>query len=93
VAALALADLDADGTLDLAVFETFTSGVLDTDDLTDAVGVVTPGNSAGILVFENAWAGPFAAALRRGGARVVDSGRVPVQQLLGALEDEGLGAA
>jgi hypothetical protein len=48
--------------------------------------VLRPGSSAGILLYENVWAAPFAAALRRGGAELVSSGRVPVQALLDAVE-------
>jgi len=47
--------------------------------------VIEPGNSAGILVYENRWAGPFAAALRRG-AQLVASGRIPVQPILAPLD-------
>ena len=48
--------------------------------------MLQPGHAAGILVYENVWAGPFAAALRRGGAEVVANGRIPVQQLIAALD-------
>ena len=48
--------------------------------------MLQPGNSAGIVVYENTWAGPLAAALRRGGAEVVASGRIPVDALLEAVE-------
>jgi hypothetical protein len=81
-----IADLDHDGKLDLAVFEGASSGLLDQDDIQEAGGVLEPGSSAGILVYENVWAGPFAAALRRGGGQLVASGRIPVQALLAALE-------
>jgi hypothetical protein len=48
--------------------------------------VLEPGSSAGVLIYENRWAAPFAAALRRGGARLVASGRIPVNDLLAALD-------
>ena len=48
--------------------------------------MLEPGSSAGLLVYENVWAGPFAAALRRGGGQLVASGRIPVQALLAALD-------
>jgi hypothetical protein len=86
VAGVAIADLDQDGKLDLAVFEGASSGLLDQDDVEQAGGVLEPGSSAGILVYENVWAGPFAAALRRGGGQLVASGRIPVQALLAALD-------
>jgi len=76
---LALTDLDSDGQLDLAVFEGAASGLLGEDDVESVGGVLEPGSSAGILVFENAWAGPFVAALRRSGAQLVASGRSPGQ--------------
>jgi uncharacterized membrane protein len=86
VTAIQIADLDGDGQLDLAVFEGASSGLLDDDDIAEAGGVLEPGSSAGILVYENAWAGPFAAALRRAGGQLVASGRIPVQALIAALE-------
>jgi Family of unknown function (DUF6325) len=86
VKGMAVTDLDHDGRLDLAVFEGASSGLLDEDDIEQAGGVLEPGSSAGILVYENVWAGPFAAALRRGGGQLVASGRIPVQALLAAID-------
>lgn len=83
---LAIADLDSDGVLDVAVFEGASSGLLDADEIEDAGSVIQPGSSAGVLVYENVWAGPFAAALRRGGGQLVASGRIPVQAALAALD-------
>jgi hypothetical protein len=57
------------------------------EDLRDAAGVIDPGSSAGILVYENAWAGPFAAALRRNGARLIADGRIPIQTILAAVDE------
>jgi hypothetical protein len=39
-----------------------------------------------VIVYENTWAAPFATALRRGGAQLVASGRIPVQALLASLD-------
>jgi len=86
VAAMEISDFDGDGTLDLAVFQGASSGLLAPDDLEEAASVLEPGNSAGILIYENLWAAPFAVALRRGGAQLVASGRIPVQAILAALE-------
>jgi len=83
---LAVADLDGDGQLDLAVFEGASSGLLSSDEIEEAGSVLQPGSSAGILVYENLWAAPFAAALRRGGGQLVASGRIPVQAALAALD-------
>jgi hypothetical protein len=86
VRGVAIADLDRDGQLDLAVFEGASSGLLGPDDLDEAGGALEPGNSAGILVYENRWAAPLAREIRRGGGQLVASGRIPVQAVLAALD-------
>jgi hypothetical protein len=68
------------------VFEGASSGLLDQGDLADAGTVLEPGSAAGILVYENVWAAPFAAALRRGGGQLVASGRIPVEALLQTVD-------
>ena len=88
IAGIAIADLDGDGELDLAVFEGVSSGLLGDDDIAEAGTALEPNSSAGILVYENLWAAPFATALRRGGAQLVASGRIPVQAILAALDEE-----
>ena len=84
--AAAIADLDGDGTLDLAVFEGAQSGLLDDDDLRQAVELIEPGNAVGLIVYENTWAGPFVSAMRRKGAEVIASGRIPADDVLAALD-------
>ncbi|MEV7860787.1 DUF6325 family protein [Streptomyces hirsutus] len=86
VTGMEIADLTGDGELDLAVFEGASSGLLGQDDIEEAATALEPGCSAGILVYENLWAAPFATALRRGGARMVASGRIPVSAVLDALD-------
>jgi hypothetical protein len=86
ITGLAASDLDADGSGTLAVFEGASSGLLGEDDIDEASGVLEPGSSAGILVYENLWAAPLAKALRRGGAQLVAGGRIPVQAVLAALD-------
>jgi hypothetical protein len=86
VAGVVIADLDSDGELDMAVFEGASSGLIGDDDISEVGAVIEPGSAAGILVYENVWAGPFASALRRSGAEVVANGRIPIQQLVAALD-------
>ena len=89
VSGMVIADIDHDGTLDLALFEGASSGLLSPDDVQEAGSVLEPGSSAGILVYENVWAAPFATALRRGGAQLVASGRIPVPEVVAALDAVG----
>ena len=87
------ADAPEGGSLDLSLFHGAASGLLGADDVEEAGAVLEPGSSAGILVYENAWAGPFASAIRRGGGQMVASGRIPVQAVLAALDEaEPVGA-
>ncbi|MFC9247660.1 DUF6325 family protein [Streptomyces sp. NPDC057136] len=86
VTGIEIADMDGDGELDVALFEGASSGLLGEDDLQDAAAVLEPGTSAGVIVYENTWAAPFAAALRRAGAQLVAGGRIPVPDLVASLE-------
>lgn len=86
VTAVRLADLDGDGALDLAIFDGVESDLLDDDDLADAEGLVSPGDAVALLVYENTWAGPFVSAMRRAGAEVVASGRIPADEVLSRLD-------
>jgi len=91
VAMLGVADL-GDAVAEFAAFEGAASGLLHDDDLQQAGGVLEPGTSAALLVYENTWAAPFADAVRRSGGELVASGRIPAEDFLAAL-DAAEGAA
>lgn len=80
------ADELGEGELDVRVFEGAASGLLETDDLDEVAAVLEPGRAAAVVLYENLWAIPFASALRRAGAQLVASGRIPVAALLEALD-------
>jgi hypothetical protein len=84
--AVAITDLDNDGTLDLAVFEGVESGLLDDDDLERAADLIEPGKVVALLVYENTWAIPFVNAMRRVGAELIASGRIPADEVIAALD-------
>ena len=85
-AAMEVTDFDGDGVLDLAVFEGVQSGLLDDDDVSQAASVIAPGSAAGLLVYENTWARSFVSSMRRAGAEVVASGRIPADDVLAILD-------
>ena len=87
ITAMELTDLDGDGTLDLSFFVGARSGLLDVDDLKESASLVEPGNAVGLLLYENTWAGPFVAALRRADAEVIASGRIPASDVIALLDE------
>ncbi len=93
VAGVDISNLDSSGEIDMTVFAGASSGLIGDEDIEEAAVALEPNSSAGIIVYENAWAGPFAAALRRGGAQMVASGRIPVQAILAALDAEDADAS
>lgn len=63
--------------------------VLAEQDLIDIAAAMEPGSTAGILVWENTWAAPFAVAVRRNGGQLIASGRIPMQALVASMTSEG----
>jgi hypothetical protein len=62
--------------------------LLSEEDVAEVAEALEPGSTAGLLVYENLWAAPFASAVRRSGGQLVANGRIPVQALLAVLEAE-----
>jgi hypothetical protein len=56
------------------------------EDVESIGAAMEPGSVAAVLVYENVWAAPFGAAVRRSGGQLVASGRIPIQSLAAALE-------
>jgi dihydroorotase-like cyclic amidohydrolase len=71
---------------DFVVFQGASSGMLGDDDAERAADGIEPGSVAVVLVYENRWAAPFVAAVRRNGGVPVAFQRVPVQDLIGSLD-------
>jgi Family of unknown function (DUF6325) len=74
------------GVGDLRVFEGASSGLLGDDDVAQAADGIEAGTSAVLILYENRWAAPFAAAVRRNGGELIAHERIPVEDLLNALE-------
>ncbi len=88
IATLSLQELDG-GDFDLTVFDGVSAGVLDQSDFDDVRDAITPGSSAGILLFENTWATAFVDGLRSGGAELVAAGYIPQADLAASLDATG----
>ena len=79
-------DLDAESFGDFVAFEGASSGLIGDEDLAAAAEAIDPGTSAVLLVYENRWAAPFAAAVRRNGGVMLANERIPVSDLMEALD-------
>jgi hypothetical protein len=90
VEALEIDDLDAVD--ELRRIETQIAEVLAADDIANLAEVMEPGTTAGVLVWENSWAAPFASAARRAGGQLIATGRIPIQAIAASLEAETQGA-
>ncbi len=83
---LTASDLDAEKVGDLVVFEGASSGMLGDEDVETAASALEPGEAAAVIMFENAWAAPFIAAVRRNGGQLLDAQRIPATEFLEAIE-------
>ncbi|WP_227985365.1 DUF6325 family protein [Nocardia spumae] len=83
---ISIADVGLAGELDVTLFAEAATGLLDESDLREAGGALQPGHSAAVLLYENTWAAPLAVTLRRNGAELVASGRIPVQAIISTLD-------
>jgi hypothetical protein len=84
VVRLEIADLGDEPSL--SVFAGASSGMLSDEDTDEAPNALEPGTSAALLVYETAWAAPFASAVRRSGGQLVASGRIPIDAVVEALD-------
>ena len=78
--------MDQDAIGDFQIFAGASTGLLGDDDAQAAADAMEPGESAVVIVFENTWAAPFASAVRRNGGQLIATQRIPVQELIGALD-------
>ena len=60
--------------------------LLAADDAADLAAAMDPGSTAGVLIWENLWAAPFASAARRLGGQLIADGRIPIQAIIASIE-------
>jgi hypothetical protein len=68
------------------VFAGASTGLIGDEDVAKAADALEPGSSAVLIVYENRWAAPFLAAVRRNGGVLLAAERVAAQDLLDALD-------
>ena len=56
------------------------------DDIVHLAAAMDPGSVAGVLIWENLWAAPFASAARRSGGQLIADGRIPIQAIIASIE-------
>lgn len=93
---------DDDGSLEFAELDELDEGeigqlrsyegelatLLSEQDVLAVAEAIEPNSTAALLVWENSWAAPFASAVRRAGGQLVAGGRITVQALLAAVQDD-----
>jgi len=84
VEATELADIDGLGPLQAV--EAQLAELLAADDVEHLAAAMEPGSTAGVLVWENLWAAPFASAARRSGGQLIADGRIPIQAIMASIE-------
>jgi Family of unknown function (DUF6325) len=89
---------DADGTVeaaelsdvgelgDLQAIEAELAELLAAEDVDHLAAAMDPGSTAGVLIWENLWAAPFASAARRSGGQLIANGRIPIQPIIASIE-------
>ena len=79
-----LSDVDELG--ELQALEAQLAELLAADDVEHLAAAMEPGSTAGVLIWENLWAAPFAAAARRSGRQLIANGRIPIQAIIASIE-------
>jgi hypothetical protein len=83
VDAAELSDIDELG--ELQKLEAELAELLAEDDVLHLAAAMEPGTVAGVLIWENVWAAPFASAVRRSGGQLVADGRIPIQAIIASI--------
>jgi hypothetical protein len=84
VEATELSDIEQLG--EMQSLEAELAELLAADDVDQLAAAMEPGSTAGVLIFENLWAAPFASAARRSGGQLIANGRIPIQAIIASVE-------
>ena len=84
VDAMELSDIEELGPLQAV--EAQLAELLAAEDVEYLAAAMDPGSTAGVLIWENLWAAPFASAARRSGGQLIANGRIPIQAIIASIE-------
>jgi uncharacterized protein DUF6325 len=84
VDAMELSDIEQLGPLQQV--EAQLAEFLAAEDVAHLAAAMDPGTTAGVLIWENLWAAPFASAARRSGGQLIANGRIPIQAIIASIE-------
>src|SRR6187401_3420214 len=84
VDAMELSDIEQLGPLERV--EAQLAELLAEEDIEHLAAALDPGSTAGVLIWENLWAAPFASAARRSGGQLIATGRIPIQAIIASIE-------
>ncbi len=76
-------DFDVD---EIRALEADIADILAAEDVEHLAAAMEPGSVAGVVVWENLWAAPFASAARRAGGQLIATGRIPIQAIAASIQ-------
>jgi hypothetical protein len=91
VEAMELSDVEELGPL--RAVEAQLAELLAEDDVEHLAAAMEPESVAGVLIWENLWAAPFASAARRSGGQLIANGRIPIQAIIASIEADKASAS
>jgi hypothetical protein len=78
---------------ELQALEAQLAELLAAEDVEHLAAAMEPGSTAGVLIWENLWAAPFASAARRSGGQLIANGRIPIQAIIASIEADEAAAS
>src|SRR4030095_14884736 len=84
VDAMELSDIEELG--ELQAVEAHLAELLAADGVENLAAAMEAGSTAGVLIWENLWAAPFASAVRHSGGQLIANGRIPIQAIIASIE-------
>jgi hypothetical protein len=84
IEAMELSDIEELG--ELEALESELAELLAAEDVAHLAAAMEPGSTAGVLIWENLWAAPFASAARRSGGQLIANVRIPIQAIIASIE-------